>query len=236
MKLYIGVDTKENMLLGARLGVPAILTNSNIVLKAYGENVTLKESTQIMLDESKELEVFQSVHGKCWEDIVEKSLDICSLSRRVGVKIISSSDGFQAIKVLSNRGIKCIATGLFTTWQAVVAAQVKAFAISPFIARGIEYGLDMENTVKTIRSIYDRMDHSPEILAASIRSMEDANIAMRAGADSLAIEFKLLLDMLKCDYTNLTENSFGKAFECIKGEDVSYLNLQSDDQSDTFTE
>ena len=116
MKIYIGVNNKENMVLAARLGVPAILTNANSILRTYGENTSLKECTQKMLDESDNLPVFPSVHGKDYNDIVRKSLDLCSLSPRVGVKIISTSDGFQAIKILSDMGIKCIATGLYTVW------------------------------------------------------------------------------------------------------------------------
>ncbi|MCI6693075.1 MULTISPECIES: transaldolase family protein [unclassified Clostridium] len=236
MKIYIGVNNKENMVLAARLGVPAILTNANSILRTYGENTSLKECTQKMLDESDNLPVFPSVHGKDYNDIVRKSLDLCSLSPRVGVKIISTSDGFQAIKILSDMGIKCIATGLYTVWQAVIAAQVNAFAISPFIARGIEYGLDMETTIKTIRKIYDKMESSPEILAASVRTIKDAELAIRAGADSLAIGFPLLLEMLHCQYTELTEVSFGKAFSLIKDEDTSYLDLNMKENPINFIE
>ncbi|MDR1793782.1 MAG: hypothetical protein LBR25_00085 [Erysipelotrichaceae bacterium] len=229
MKLYIAADTKENMLLGKRLGAKAILTNAKIVLDLYGENMTLQESTERMLQESG-LPVFQSIHGESVKDIIDKGLSVCKAAGKlnkaeVGLKIIASRDGFQAIKVLSEQGIKCIVTGLYTVHQAMVAAQVKAFAISPFIARGKEAGLDMEECIKAIRAIYDRMQNPPEILAASIRTLKDVDLAARAGADGVAISVALIKEMIDCEYSRQTEDAFGYSFARIKGEDVSYLHL-----------
>ena len=77
MKIYTGIDIKGNMLLATNLRVPALLTNANNILKTFGSDATLKEYTQIMLDESNALRVFSLAHGICCNKIVEKALDLC---------------------------------------------------------------------------------------------------------------------------------------------------------------
>jgi transaldolase len=210
------------------LGAIGILTNSNLVLEIFGSQMTLKQSAQKMLEDSGDMLVFQSIQGEKAEDIVNKALDIYELDpQRLGFKIVSNPEGFKAMRELSRRGIRTIATGMFTYQQAYMAAVAGCYAISPFLGRGRKAGYDMSKTIRDIRALYDRIEGPlPELLAASIHNKEEAMEAFLAGADSVAITLAILKDMCCDPFSQETEEAFGAAFARIKGEDVSYLNLK----------
>ncbi len=229
MRFYVGMNTGEKMRAGAALGAPAVLTNSNGNVRVFGTGTTLDEATKILLEESG-IRVFQSIHGRDVEEIVATARRIHAIDpQKVGVKILSDTKGFTAMRVLSAEGIDCIATGLFTLTQACVAAQVGAYAISPFVARGMEAGLDMYKMIRLTRECYDRMKNPPEILAASIRTIDHVYNSFAAGADAVATSYEMIEQMCNHPFSRQTELSFGEAFAQIKGEDVSYLPLAGRD-------
>jgi len=223
-------DYKEAVALGS-IGV---LTNSSLLLKCFGDEMTLKQSARKMLKESEGMMVFQSVHGYSCDDIVAKALDIYELDKsRLGFKIACSTEGFKAMKKLSDMNIKVIATAMFTYQQAYMAAVAGCWAISPFLGRGNEAGYDMVTVIRNIRALYNRIEdrEPPEILAASIHNKEEAMQAFLAGADSVAVDIQTLKDFCNDPMSLQTEKSFGAAFDKIKGEDASYLSFSLNDHN-----
>lgn len=222
-------DYKEAFDLGAR----GILTNSNLLLKCYGEKLTLKESAQRMLDESDStMMVFQAIHGRTSDEIYRKAMDIYQLNpERLGFKIACNTEGFKAMRKLSDEGIQVIAIAMFTALQAYMAAAAGCYAISPFVGRGNEAGYDMYETIRNIRALYDRIQgrEVPEILAASIHNKEEALQAFLAGADAVAADIDTLKSFCNDPMSLQTEKAFGAAFDRIRGEDASYLSFGSDD-------
>ena len=232
LRLYTGCTTNTAEYDEARaLGAIGILTNSNGILKVYGPDMTLKESAKRMLDDSKDLWVFQSIHGQTCKDIVDKALDIYELDpERMGFKIASNVEGFKAMKALSDRGIRVVATAMFTMEQAYMAAVAGAYAVSPFYGRGQAAGYDMSETIRNIRNLYDRVEgkEAPELLAASIHNAVEAKAAFLAGADAVACGLGVIKELCTDPYSFETEKSFGAAFDKIKGEDASYLEFADD--------
>ena len=224
-------DYKEAFDLGAR----GILTNANLLLKYYGEDMSLKDSARKMLKESDPLmTVFQSIHGRTCDEIYRKAMEICVLDRkRIGFKIVCNTEGFKAMRKLSSQNIKVIATGMFTCRQAYMAAAANCYAISPFVGRGNKAGYDMFETIRNIRALYDCIEGRPvpEILAASIHNKEEAMQAFIAGADAVAVDIATLKDFCNDPNSLRTEKAFGAAFDKIKGEDASYLKFDSDDHN-----
>ncbi|MBR5048254.1 MAG: hypothetical protein IKX74_01175 [Erysipelotrichaceae bacterium] len=211
------------------LGAIGVLTNSNLVLELYGPQMTLKQSAQKMLDDSKDLLVFQSIHGQKAEDIVAKALDIHEICpQRLGYKIACNVEGFKAMRELSQKGIRVIATAMFTYEQAYMAAVAGCYAISPFLGRGNKAGYDMCETIRSIRALYDRIEGPvPELLAASIHDTGEAKAAFLAGADAVACPLSVLKEMCCDPCSRETEEAFGAAFAQISGEDASYLSLKN---------
>src|SRR5690606_30823745 len=91
--------------------------------------------------------------------------------------------GLKACKNLRSEGIMVNVTLCFTPNQALLAAQVGATFISPFLGRLDDINLDGMELIGQIRQIYDNYAFSTEILAASPRSPTHVTQAARASAD-----------------------------------------------------
>ncbi|NCB33473.1 MAG: hypothetical protein EOM64_06275 [Erysipelotrichia bacterium] len=210
MELYIALQAEMERIIpqAKELGVKGILTNASLLQEAFGKGLSEIEQTEKLLELDDEMLVFASINRNGVKEIVETAHKCCSLSPRVGVKIPSSAEGMAAIRILSAEGIRCIATAMFTYGQAYMAAECNAWAISPFIHRGIDSGIDMLQQLKDTRALYDRMDNPPMILAASIRDAEEAETALKCGADSTAITFAVMKQLCSCSLSDETESKW----------------------------
>ena len=116
---------------------------------------------------------------------------------RILIKIASTWEGIQAAKVLQAEGIDCNLTLLFSLAQAVAAADAKAFLISPFVGRildwhvkagGGPYTSETDPGVVSVRQIYayyKTYGISTVVMGASFRNIGE--IEALAGCDRLTI-------------------------------------------------
>lgn len=116
---------------------------------------------------------------------------------RILIKIASTWEGIQAAKVLQAEGIDCNLTLLFSLAQAVAAADAKAFLISPFVGRildwhvkagGGPYTAETDPGVLSVRQIYayyKTYGIATVVMGASFRNIGE--IEALAGCDRLTI-------------------------------------------------
>jgi transaldolase len=121
---------------------------------------------------------------------------------RILIKIASTWEGIQAAKVLQAEGIDCNLTLLFALPQAVACADAKAFLISPFVGRILDWhvkaggGLYTAETdpgvvsVKSIYAYYKALGIKTVVMGASFRNIGE--IEALAGCDRLTIGPSLL--------------------------------------------
>jgi len=128
---------------------------------------------------------------------------------RILIKLASTWEGLQAAQVLQGEGIDCNMTLLFSIAQAIAAGQVKAFLISPFVGRildwhvknsGQTYTPETDPGVISVRRIYAYYKtHGVKtvVMGASFRSVGE--IEAIAGCDRLTIAPNLLEAMAKSE-------------------------------------
>lgn len=117
---------------------------------------------------------------------------------RLLIKIASTWEGIRAAEILENEGTNCNLTLLFSSVQAVAAAEAGAFLISPFVGRildwykkaeGVEgYPAEQDPGVLSVRNIYNLYkDRGFEtvVMGASFRNA--GQIEALAGCDRLTI-------------------------------------------------
>lgn len=122
---------------------------------------------------------------------------------RVLVKIASTWEGIRAAEVLEREGISCNLTLLFSTVQAVAAAEAGATLISPFVGRIYDWfkkrdgladiPIDEDPGVQSVREIYDyykHHGHATQVMGASFR--KSAQVTALAGCDLLTVSPDLL--------------------------------------------
>ncbi len=130
---------------------------------------------------------------------------------RILIKLASTWEGIKAAEVLQKEGIDCNLTLLFSMAQAVACADAKAFLISPFVGRildwykkstGQEYTAETDPGVVSVRSIYNYYKAngiSTIVMGASFRNAGE--IEALAGCDRLTIAPNLLDELDKAEGT-----------------------------------
>jgi len=133
-------------------------------------------------------------------------------SRGVGrehilIKLASTWEGAQAAAVLQREGIDCNMTLIFSLAQAIACANSKAFLISPFVGRildwhvkagGGPYTPDTDPgvvSVHTIYAYYKSYGIGTVVMGASFRNVGE--IEALAGCDRLTISPQLLAELDK---------------------------------------
>lgn len=121
---------------------------------------------------------------------------------RILIKVAATWEGIRAAEILQREGIDCNLTLLFSLAQAMAAAEAKAFLISPFVGRildwhvkagGGPYGPEDDPGVLSVRRIYaayKRRGVSTVVMGASFRNAGE--IEALAGCDRLTISPALL--------------------------------------------
>ena len=116
---------------------------------------------------------------------------------RILIKIASTWEGIQAARILQAEGIDCNLTLLFALPQAVAAADAKAFLISPFVGRILDWHVKAGGgpytaetdpgvvSVRTIYSYYKAYGVDTVVMGASFRNTGE--IEALAGCDRLTI-------------------------------------------------
>ncbi len=222
MKIY-GAGSLEDIKQSIDLGVVGILTNPQGFDQYFKGEMTLSEITKAIVGLT-DLPVFIQIHGENAEKIVAYARELHEISPQVGFKIIANEKGFKAIATLQREGIDCIATTLFTVAQASVAANIGAFGICPFVSRAQAIGMDPFEILSSIRRGYDRLEKAPEIVAVSMKTVADVELALKAGVDSVGMRYPMIREMMSHPLSDKAELLFARNWSNVKGEDVSYLS------------
>jgi len=128
---------------------------------------------------------------------------LARIAKNVAVKVPATWDGMKACKTLSGEGIMVNVTVCFTAMQALLAAKVGATFISPFAGRLDDIGLDGMEVVREIRQIYDNYPNlKTQLLAASIRTINNVKDAALAGADVATMPPAVLKGLVKHPLTD----------------------------------
>lgn len=125
---------------------------------------------------------------------------------RILIKLASTWEGLMAAKVLESEGIHVNMTLLFSKAQAIVAANVGATLVSPFVGRILDwyaantdkktYTADEDPGVQSVTEIYNyfkAIGSSTIVMGASFRNKGE--ILALAGCDKLTIAPKLLEEL-----------------------------------------
>ena len=114
------------------------------------------------------------------------------IGEKTMLKIPATALGFQAVARLSPE-IPCAVTAVYSPAQAVVAGEAGAKEAIAYVHRATRLLGDGLALVREMASVLK--GSQTEILAASIKSPEEAVAALQAGADHLTVPLSLLQEM-----------------------------------------
>ena len=111
---------------------------------------------------------------------------------QIGLKIPSTSENFPLAKHFAKDGFTIGMTTIFSPGQAFLACEAGAKIIFPYVNRTTRLLGNGLALVRQLRDVVDALKSPVEILAASIKSTEEATDTILAGAHGLTIPLNII--------------------------------------------
>ncbi|MGK7952988.1 MAG: transaldolase family protein [Xenococcaceae cyanobacterium] len=190
--------------------VKGITTNPTLLAKS---NLSTAE-TLTKLAAITPGELYYQLYATDFEDMVAEAKKAYELiGERIVLKIPATEIGFKATAYLSPE-IPCAVTAIYSAAQAIVAQEAGAKYAIAYVNRatrllgdGLALVRDMAHVLK---------DSETEILAASLKSSQEAWNAMQAGAHHITIPMSILQQMTTHDLSIQTAEEFQQKGTGIK--------------------
>ncbi len=212
MKLFIDTANVDEIKKANELGVICgVTTNPSLIAKEGRVFKDVVREITSIVDGPISAEVISLEADK----MVSEALEVAKIHKNIVIKIPMTADGLKAVKRLSAKGIKTNVTLIFSPAQALLAAKAGATYVSPFIGRLDDISSDGTLLIKTIASIFKIHSIDTEIIAASIRGVQDVTDAALAGAHIATIPYKVICQMTKHPLTDAGIERFLKDWESV---------------------
>jgi hypothetical protein len=99
----------------------------------------------------------------------KQGVELSQFGENAVVKVPMTPDGLEAGRRLVSDGIRVNVTLVFSPAQAILAAEIGAYIVSPFIGRIDDAAADGLHALRQICEIYDVQGYDTNVLAASLR-------------------------------------------------------------------
>ena len=187
-------------------GLDGFICNPNICVNNQADMATLFKTLPGKT-------VFYQVIAEDYEGIIKDALRIREKRPDSNVKIPVTKAGLKAIKYLSDQGVPVLGTAVYTTLQALLAAQAGAKFIAPYTNRISDSGNDGVAVILDIVEAYNRHHLDCEVVAASFKNLAQINDLLVGGCPAVAIPLDLFEKMLDNDFTIKAVKDFSKNWQ-----------------------
>jgi len=155
------------------------------------------------------------------DEIIAAGRQLAALSPNFIIKIPCNEQGLVAAKTLTEQGIRCNVTLVFTISQAIQAAKIGAHFVSPFVFWLEQNGVDGVEYIRKIKRIYTNYGYKSEIIAAAIRDGNKIAQFAEAGVDIVTCAFDVYMDSFHSPYTDKGIAIFSEAWDGTEEGDIS---------------
>ncbi|MET0802191.1 MAG: fructose-6-phosphate aldolase [Actinomycetota bacterium] len=146
----------------------------------------------------------------------EQGVGLAQMAPNAVVKVPMTPNGMEAGKRLNADGIRINVTLVFSPAQAILAAELGAYIVSPFLGRLDDVGSDGMGMLRTICEIYAVQGYQTNVLAASLRHPMHIIDAGLAGADIATMPFDIFAKLVKHPLTDAGLERFAKDWEQLQ--------------------
>jgi transaldolase len=215
MKLFLDTANIEEIREINRWGVlGGVTTNPSLVAKEADDPARVWKEILSEVDgpislETTELEV---------DPMYEQGVELSQMAPNAVVKVPMTPDGLIAGKRLVADGIRINVTLVFSPTQAILAAEVGAFIVSPFLGRIDDVASDGMEALRRICDIYEIQGYETQVLAASLRHPMHIVDAALAGADIATMPFGVFTQLVKHPLTDVGLDKFLQDWKALQEE------------------
>lgn len=205
MKLFLDTANLDEIREIGRWGVlGGITTNPSLLSK---EGRPWEQQMREILDLVEGPVSLETTHTET-DDILEEGLKLAAMGSNAVVKVAMTPNGLAAGKRLVDEGIRINVTLVFSPAQAILAAEIGAYIVSPFIGRIDDVAADGMHALRQICEIYEKQGYETEVLAASLRHPMHVVEAGLAGAHIATLPFEVFEKLVKHPLTDLGLEKF----------------------------
>ena len=200
MKLFLDTASIEEIRAIKRWGVlGGVTTNPTLVGREWQdpEHVWKRILDEVDGDVSLETTAVEA------EAMVEEGRALAAMGRNAVVKVPMTPAGLEAGRRLTDEGIRINVTLVFSPAQALLAAEIGAYVVSPFLGRIDDVAGDGMHALRQIVEIYRAQGYPTKVLAASLRHPMHVVEAARAGADIATMPYEVFTKLVSHPLTDL---------------------------------
>jgi len=205
MKLFLDTASIDEIREINRWGVlSGVTTNPTLVAKeAADPDAVWKEIlTEVDGDISLEVTALDA------EGMQEQGHRLAQMGPNAVVKLPMTPDGLAAGTALAADGIRINVTLVFSPAQALLAAEIGAYCVSPFLGRVDDVASDGMALLRSICELYAVQGYQTNVLAASLRHPMHVVEAALAGADIATMPYDVFTKLVKHPLTDIGLDRF----------------------------
>jgi transaldolase len=205
MKLFLDTANLDEIREIKKWGVLSGLTsNPTLIAKERDDVETHMKALCAEVDGPVSLETTELEAGPMYE----QGIKLSQVAPNAVVKVAMTPDGIAAGRRLVDRGIPVNVTLVFSPAQAILAAEIGATYVSPFLGRIDDVGADGMYALREICEIYEVQGYDTLVLAASLRHPMHVIEAAKAGADVATMPFDVFSKLVKHPLTDIGLDKF----------------------------
>ena len=208
MELYLDSVKLEEIEAASDLGIIAGVTTTPTFMHREG----IEDVDAAIVKLSKEVPVLQiEALGRTSEEIIAEAYrqEELGLDRETTVyKIPMSLEGVKACRKLRNEGFLVNIHLVYTLQQAYMAMEAGATYVCPLVGRLQDQGGDGIGLVKAMVDITKEYNYDTKIMFSSVRTSQHVKEALKAGAHTITVPWKIMQAMAKHHLTEIHTEQF----------------------------
>lgn len=200
MKIFLDTASIDDIKQFAKLGIiDGVTTNPTHLYKAGKAPLdTVKEITSLLKNGIISVEVTEEEPN----GVYQQAKRIAHIAPNIVVKVPCHEKYYEVINKLVQEEVPLNITLVFSLLQSLMMCKLGVRYISPFVGRLDDIDADGSGLLHDLRQMVDTYNFKTQILAASIRSVDDFHQAVMAGADVVTLPTEVLRKALQHPLTD----------------------------------
>ncbi|MEJ5229378.1 MAG: transaldolase family protein [Pseudothermotoga sp.] len=188
MKIYVDGCSDEALLFAEEIGI-GVTTNPSIIARECTSK-TLSE----VIDRLSGLNVpsifFQLEH---FDEQLLRRLD----PNKFVIKVAWIAEKYNLFTCLRKKGFRVCATAVYEISQLVFALNYDVDYVAFYYDRAMRRGIDSQRRIRQFKEIIANCKQDTKLIVASLKTASQANEAVIAGADEIALPFSVLREFVE---------------------------------------
>lgn len=203
--------------------VDGVSTNPSILAKTGKNPYEVLKAIRACIGADAEL--FVQATGSSAEIMVEEAHRIVSeLGKKTLIKIPCVPEGYKAMRMLKNEGIRFIGTGIYTAMQGFLAAKCGAEYVAPYINRIDNMGFDGVQVAKDLHDAITHSGYNCGLLAASFKNSQQVLELAKYGVKAVTLAPDIIEGLVKNAAIDAAIEQFTADFQRLVGEGKTMLD------------